>query len=196
MGLGRALDLILTGRPVPAAEALAMGLVSRVVPAGEARGAAEALARELAALPQACLRSDRQSVLEGLSLTEDAALAVEFRHGLSARPPPGWRTRSAGSVLARGDDPPEPPAIADPQGTRLRRTPPRQPMPGGRPPLRLPGGYPGSPRPRRSLTAGNTASPPRLAGRRRRTGLPTGAPGGPRHPGLDRHNRKSYNYGK
>ena len=89
VGLGRALDLILTGRPVPAAEALAMGLVSRVVPAGEARGAAEALARELAALPQACLRSDRQSVLEGLSLTEDAALAVEFRHGLSALAAPG-----------------------------------------------------------------------------------------------------------
>ena len=89
VGLGRALDLILTGRPVPAAEALAMGLVSRVVPAGEARGAAEALARELASLPQACLRSDRQSTLEGLSLTGDAALANEFRHGMSALAAPG-----------------------------------------------------------------------------------------------------------
>src|SRR5580698_6252688 len=89
VGLSRALDLILTGRAVPAAEALAMGLVSRVVPAGESRGAAEALARELAALPQACLRSDRQSTLEGLSLTEDAALASEFRHGLSALAAPG-----------------------------------------------------------------------------------------------------------
>ena len=48
----------LTGRPVPAREALAMGLVDRVVPAGLARAAAEDLARELAALPQTCLRSD------------------------------------------------------------------------------------------------------------------------------------------
>ncbi|MGH3122074.1 MAG: crotonase/enoyl-CoA hydratase family protein [Streptosporangiaceae bacterium] len=89
VGLGRALDLILTGRPVPAAEALAMGLVSRVVPPGEARGAAEALARELSSLPQACLRSDRQAALEGLSLTEAAALDNEFRHGLSALAAPG-----------------------------------------------------------------------------------------------------------
>ena len=89
VGLGRALDLILTGRPVPAAEALAMGLVSRVVPAGEARTAAEALARELTALPQACLRSDRASALEGLDLTGDAALANEFRRGMSALAAPG-----------------------------------------------------------------------------------------------------------
>jgi enoyl-CoA hydratase len=60
-----------------------------VVAAGEARGAAESLARELAALPQACLRSDRQSTLEGLSLTRDAALANEFRLGLSALAAPG-----------------------------------------------------------------------------------------------------------
>ena len=106
VGLGRALDLILTGRAVPAAEALAMGLVSRVVPAGESRDAAEALARELAALPQACLRSDRESALEGLSLPEDAAMASEFRHGWPRWPPPGWRAKSAGSVLARGDAPP------------------------------------------------------------------------------------------
>ena len=89
VGLGRALDLILTGRPVPAAEALAMGLVSRVVPPGEARAAAEALAHELASLPQACLRSDRQSTLDSLPLTEAAALASEFRHGMSALTAPG-----------------------------------------------------------------------------------------------------------
>jgi enoyl-CoA hydratase len=89
VGLGRALDLILTGRPVPAAEALAMGLVSRVVAPGEARAAAEALAHELASLPQACLRSDRQSTLESLPLTEAAALDNEFRHGRSVLADPG-----------------------------------------------------------------------------------------------------------
>jgi enoyl-CoA hydratase len=82
VGMGRALDLILTGRPVTAAEALAMGLVNRVVPAGQARAAAEALAGELAALPQACLRSDRAAALEAASLPEEEAMANEFLHGL------------------------------------------------------------------------------------------------------------------
>ncbi len=59
IGLGRALDLILTGRPVHANEALSMGLVNRVVPEGEARKAAEALALEIARFPQVCMRSDR-----------------------------------------------------------------------------------------------------------------------------------------
>lgn len=83
VGLGRALDLILTGRPVPASEALGMGLVNRVVPKGQARQQAEAFARELAALPQTCLRSDRMSTL----LQQDdpqplaAALEREFRLG-------------------------------------------------------------------------------------------------------------------
>jgi enoyl-CoA hydratase len=81
VGLGRALDLILTGRPVTAAEALAMGLVNRVVPPGGAVAAAQALAAELAALPQACLRSDRAAVLDGLSRDTAAALAGEFRLG-------------------------------------------------------------------------------------------------------------------
>src|SRR5262249_53509720 len=59
IGLGRALDLILTGRPVNAQEALQIGLVTKVVPKGEARAAAEALAATLCELPQACMRSDR-----------------------------------------------------------------------------------------------------------------------------------------
>ena len=82
VGMGRALDLILTGRPVAAPEALAMGLVNRVVPAGQARAAAESLASELAGLPQTCLRSDRASALEGASLTDDEAMANEFRRGV------------------------------------------------------------------------------------------------------------------
>lgn len=82
IGAGRAMDLILTGRSVDAAEALAIGLVNRVVPTGTARVAAERLAAELARFPQTCLREDRLSVLEQEGRTEDAALANEFRHGL------------------------------------------------------------------------------------------------------------------
>lgn len=89
VGLGRALDLILTGRAVPADEAYEMGLVNRVAPAGAARKVAEQLAREIAGLPQACLRSDRASVLDGLSLSHAAAMASEFRHGLATLSDPG-----------------------------------------------------------------------------------------------------------
>jgi len=82
IGTGRALDLILTGRAVGAAEAQAIGLVDRVVPGGTARQAAEALAHELAALPQDCLRNDRLSVLEQEGLAEEEALRVELEHGM------------------------------------------------------------------------------------------------------------------
>jgi enoyl-CoA hydratase len=84
IGTGRALDLILTGRPVPAAEAQTMGLVNRLVPAGESRGAAERLAAEIAGFPQTCMRGDRASVLEQEGLGEERALAVELRHGQAA----------------------------------------------------------------------------------------------------------------
>jgi enoyl-CoA hydratase len=89
IGLGRALDLILTGRAVAAAEAMQMGMVSRVVPHGQARAAAEALAREIAAFPQTCLRSDRQSAVQSLSLTDAEAIANEFWHGMTALAAPG-----------------------------------------------------------------------------------------------------------
>ncbi|MEU0629904.1 crotonase/enoyl-CoA hydratase family protein [Streptomyces sp. NPDC005989] len=82
IGESRAMDMILTGRPVPAAEAYAMGLANRIVPPGEARGAAENLAREIAAFPQLCLRHDRLSVREQHGLSEPEALAQEYRHGL------------------------------------------------------------------------------------------------------------------
>jgi enoyl-CoA hydratase len=82
VGTGRAMDLILSGRSVDAAEALAIGLVNRLVPAGEALTAAQGLAGQLAAFPQTCLREDRASVLEQEGLDEAAALANEFRHGL------------------------------------------------------------------------------------------------------------------
>src|SRR5438105_126788 len=68
IGHGRALDMILTGRAVDATEARAIGLVDRVVPPGNALVAAQQLARELAALPQTCMRSDRLSVYEQWSM--------------------------------------------------------------------------------------------------------------------------------
>ncbi len=83
IGLGRALDLILTGRAVPAAEAAQLGLVSRVVPDGGARPAAEQLAREISAFPQACLRNDRLSALESTGSETGSAMANEFRRGMA-----------------------------------------------------------------------------------------------------------------
>jgi len=83
VGLGRALDLILTGRGVPAPEAAQMGLVNRVVPRGGARAAAEQLAHEISAFPQACLRSDRMSALQSSGSETEAAMANEFRHGMT-----------------------------------------------------------------------------------------------------------------
>jgi enoyl-CoA hydratase len=82
VGTGRALDLVLTGREVGAAEARHMGLVDRVVPGGRARQAAEELAHQLSALRQVCLRQDRLSLLEQDGLSEEDAMANELRHGL------------------------------------------------------------------------------------------------------------------
>jgi len=102
IGLGRALDLILTGRPVGAAEALAMGLATRVVPKGTALAEAQALARTLASFPQTCMRADRRSAYEQHDLPLEAALANEFEHGLRALADPELRTELARFVGGAG----------------------------------------------------------------------------------------------
>jgi len=81
VGQGRALDLILTGRAVGAPEAETMGLVNRVTPNGQALAEAVALAHQLAALPQICLRSDRMSALEQWGMTQEDAAVNEARRG-------------------------------------------------------------------------------------------------------------------
>ncbi|MFE2375710.1 crotonase/enoyl-CoA hydratase family protein [Streptomyces sp. NPDC059398] len=111
IGESRAMDLVLTGRPVDAAEALAIGLANRVVPAGTARAAAEELAVSIAAFPQMCLREDRLALLEQGGLSEADALAGELRHGLVSL----TRARRGADEFAAGagrhgsfDPPPDP----------------------------------------------------------------------------------------
>ncbi|UTW60151.1 crotonase/enoyl-CoA hydratase family protein [Kordiimonas sp. SCSIO 12603] len=83
IGQSRAMDLILTGRPVGADEAEHIGLVNRVAEPGKSLEAAIKLAQQIAAFPQACMRNDRLSVLEQWSLTEEEAMQNEFKRGLS-----------------------------------------------------------------------------------------------------------------
>jgi enoyl-CoA hydratase len=84
IGHGRALDLVLTGRAVDADEALAIGLVNRVVDDGKALDVALEIAQQLSSFPQVGLRSDRLSLLEQWGMTEDAAARNEVSHGLWA----------------------------------------------------------------------------------------------------------------
>jgi enoyl-CoA hydratase len=82
IGHSRAMDLILTGRPVPAKEAALIGLANRVVPSGTSLEAALELAREIASHPQLCMRSDRRSAIEQWGLGEEEAMRKELQLGL------------------------------------------------------------------------------------------------------------------
>ena len=82
IGQGRALDLILTGRSVPAMEALQIGLVDRLVASGRALDEAQTLASQIAGLPQGALRADRHSVLTQWSLSLDEAARAEHLSGV------------------------------------------------------------------------------------------------------------------
>src|SRR5205823_3592854 len=82
IGHSQAIDLILTGRPVGGPEALRMGLANRLVPKGQTRAHAIALAKDIARFPQTCLRADRLSALRQWDLEEEEAIANEMRGGL------------------------------------------------------------------------------------------------------------------
>lgn len=82
IGVGRALDMILTGRPVGAEEALSMGLANRVVKTGTARKEAEKIASEIAEFPQRCMCSDREAVYRGFNMPLDKAMEIEIQMGL------------------------------------------------------------------------------------------------------------------
>jgi enoyl-CoA hydratase len=84
IGLSRALDLILTGRPVESDEALQFGLANRVVAEGTAIEAARDLAKQISEFPQTCMRGDRMSAYQQFDLSLQDALQNEFKHGLAA----------------------------------------------------------------------------------------------------------------
>jgi enoyl-CoA hydratase len=102
VGLGRALDLMLTGRLIDAAEAERIGLVNRMVPDGTALEEAVALGEEIAAFPRACLLADRESLYDGLELPLDEGLAREAERGKSVLAEAAEGARAFASGEGRG----------------------------------------------------------------------------------------------
>jgi enoyl-CoA hydratase len=104
VGMGRAMDLILTGRKVDAAEALHIGLAERVVPRGRAREEAEKIAHEIARFPQGAVRADRRSAYETHGLPVREALELEWRSGMPTMVEAvGGAARFAGGKGRHGD---------------------------------------------------------------------------------------------
>jgi enoyl-CoA hydratase len=85
VGEGVALDMLLTGRPVHAAEALRIGLANRVVPAGEALAEAIKLAHQIAGFPPLAVKADRQAALEAFDQPEPVALVNEAEGAAAAK---------------------------------------------------------------------------------------------------------------
>jgi enoyl-CoA hydratase len=83
IGQSHAMDMVLTGRPVDAEEALSMGLANRVVDPGTSLAEAETLAQQISRFPQQCMLSDRRSAYEQWGLSIEAALRNEFRLGMT-----------------------------------------------------------------------------------------------------------------
>lgn len=102
IGLSRAMDMILTGRPVGSEEALAIGLANRVVKDGTSREEAERIAAELSRFPQACLRNDRRSALEQDGMSIEDAINNEFRLGLDSLKSPELMPALSEFIKGRG----------------------------------------------------------------------------------------------
>lgn len=102
IGHSRAMDLILTGRPVEAQEALAIGLANRIAPKGTVLDVALKLAEDIAKFPQDCMRGDRMSAYQQWDLGYDEAMAGEFAHGRKSIASPQLREGVGGFVAGKG----------------------------------------------------------------------------------------------
>lgn len=101
IGMSRAMDLILTGRPVEAAEAHSIGLANRIVPHGKSREAAQCLAERIAGFPQTCMRSDRMSAYEQWGMSLGEAMKNEFKRG--REPMQAGEIRQGAARFANGE---------------------------------------------------------------------------------------------